>query len=181
MCDAYLPAGVLDTDTEQKLVRDVTNLLIEHELRRVAELMDDPDAVQASRERAGLTAWTFVHRVETYVAGEPQQSPFYKFVASIPEGNIDDVFRDAVVPAILEAVVEAEGGRWPHPEMRVWVFTQEIPDGSWGAAGRNVNLGNIVNFVAPGWGEEAEERLVARRREAAAATVALAAQHEATA
>ena len=178
--DAYLSAGALDTDAEQQLVRDVTNLLIEHELRSVLDLTDDPATAQASRERAGLTAWTFVHRVETYVAGQPQQAPFYKFVASIPEGNIDDVFRDAVVPAIVDAVARAEAGKWPHTAARVWVFTQEIPDGTWGAAGRNVNIGTILNFVAPGFGENAEHRLATRRREAAVATLALA-EHQATA
>ncbi|MHB8531876.1 MAG: hypothetical protein ACYDC2_04055 [Solirubrobacteraceae bacterium] len=156
-------------------------MLVEHEMRRVVELMDDPEAVKASRERALLTAWTFVHRVETFVGGEPQAAPFYKFVASIPEGQIDDAFRAAVVPAITDAVAAAEGGKWPHPQMRVWVFTTEILDGTWGAGGRTVHLRNIVDFVAPGWGEEAEERFAVRRREAAAAIIALAERSDATA
>ena len=34
----------------------------------------------------------------------------------------------------IEALVEAEGGRWPNPEGRVWVFTFEVPDGTWGVS-----------------------------------------------
>ncbi|WP_428343113.1 hypothetical protein [Mycobacterium sp.] len=173
MCDAYFPAGALDAEAEHQLIRNVTELLVDHEMRRIAELMDDPDEVQSGRRRALLTAWTFLHRVETFVGGDLMEAPFYKFVASIPEGNIDDLFRDAVVPAITAAVADAEGGQWPHPKRRVWVFTRDIPDGTWGASGRTVHLGTIVDFVTPGWGGEAEQRLAAMRRESAAATLAL--------
>jgi hypothetical protein len=68
-------------------------------------------------------------------------------------------------------LVEAEGGRWPDPEGRVWVLTFEVPDGTWGAlGGRVVALPDIAEFVLGGAGRRyAEERLAERRREQACA------------
>jgi hypothetical protein len=46
--------------------------------------------------------------------------------------------------------------------MRVWVFTPEIPDGTWGGGGRIVNLADIATFSTgdPERGRRyAEERL----------------------
>ena len=176
MCDAYIPSGALEPDAERQLVRKVTDLLVEHELRRITDLLDDPAAVKASRDRARAIAWTFVHRADPYVAGEVPEAPHYKFQASIPEGQIDDVFRNAIVGAITEAVRDAEAGKWPGIEGRVWVFTYEVPDGNWGGGGRNVHLRQIVDYVAPGLGEIAEERFAAKRRKLAEETVAIAGQ-----
>jgi hypothetical protein len=53
----------------------------------------------------------------------------------------------------------------------VWVFTPEIPDGTWGALGRIVTLADIATF-ATGDAEHgrryAEERLASRRGAVAA-------------
>jgi hypothetical protein len=50
--------------------------------------------------------------------------------------------------------------------MRVWVFTPEIPEGTWGGAGRVITLADIATF-ATGDAERgrryAEERLASRR------------------
>lgn len=181
MCDAYIPTGALEPDAERVLVGRVTDLLVKHEVRRIVDLLDDPEKVEASHKRAKSIAWTFVHRADTYVAGERPEAPHYKFLISIPEGQIDDAFRDAVVPEIVDAVAEAEGGTWPHPAFRVWVFTHEVPDGAWGGAGQTMRLRQIVDVVAPGMGQVAEARFDRTRREAALATVALAEGRGATA
>lgn len=81
--------------------------------------------------------------------------------------------RHSIVPDTTTAVAEAEDGQWPHLASLVWVFVHEVPDGSWGA-GRTRRLGEIVDFVAPGLGGRAEERLAGKRRAAARDTVALA-------
>ncbi len=163
MCDAYIPQDALEPEAERALVAAVTDLLVHHELRRIVDLVDDPAAVEVSRARARAIAWVFVHRTDTYVAGSPVEAPHYKFVVSIPEGQIDEVFIPAVDADVLRVVAEAEGGRWPHPERRVWVFVHEIADGTWGAAGRPMHLEQIVDFVAPGWGRAAVERWQDRR------------------
>jgi phenylpyruvate tautomerase PptA (4-oxalocrotonate tautomerase family) len=174
MIDAFIPEGALPPDGEKQLVRKVTDLMVGHELRRIVDLMDDPADARTSYERASQVAWLFVHRTDTYVAGEVPPAPFYKFHISVPEGQADDQFRDSIVPDVTTAVAAAEGGRWPYVASRVWVVTYEVPDGSWGAGGRPNHLGRIVDFVAPGLGELAERRFAHKRRDAARATVELA-------
>jgi hypothetical protein len=64
-----------------------------------------------------------------YVAGAPPKSPRYRFICQVPEGQYDDERRAAVTAAMTQAVAEAEGGAWPHPELRVCIFTCEVPEG----------------------------------------------------
>jgi phenylpyruvate tautomerase PptA (4-oxalocrotonate tautomerase family) len=181
MCDAFIPTEALEPDAEHALVRRVTDLLVEHELRRITDLLDDPAAVKASRDRARAIAWTFVHRTEVYVAGEVPAAPYYKFHVSIPQGQIDDVFREGIVGAVTDAVREIEAGRWPAIEARVWVLTYEVPDGNWGGGGTNVHLRQIVDYVAPGLGEVAEQRWAAAQAEQARTVIALADEQPASA
>ena len=61
-------------------------------MRCMTDLMDDPGAVKTSTARAQSIAWMFVHRTDTYVAGELVELPHYRFVVTIPEGMIDDRF-----------------------------------------------------------------------------------------
>lgn len=106
-----------------------------------------------------------MHRHETYVAGCPAEAPHYKFVCRVPEGQYNQERRAAATKAMTEALVEAEGGRWPNPEARVWVFTFEVPDGTWGGlGGRVVTLPDIAEHSGRCYGEE---RLAERRREQA--------------
>lgn len=173
-CDAYIPLNALEPEAESKLVARVTELLVEHEMRRILDLMTEPTEIESMRRRAQSIAWTFVHRTDTYVNGVRPEAPYYRFVASIPQGQIDDRFPPAINRDIMQAVVEAEGGRWPSPERRVWVHVVEIVDGLWGAGGRSLHLKEIVDFVADGWGSVAVERWEGKKRDEAAALVALA-------
>ena len=173
MCDAYIPTGALDPDAERIPIAAVTDILVSRKVRRICDLMRDPQQVEVTTKRARSIAWTFVHRCETYVAGAAPDAPYYRFIASIPEGQLDEFFIPAVNRAIFAALKQAESGRWPDLSRRVWIFTQEIPDGTWGADGVPLTLGPIVDFVAPGWGHLASvDRWNAKP---AAALVALAA------
>jgi phenylpyruvate tautomerase PptA (4-oxalocrotonate tautomerase family) len=157
MLDAYIPEGALEPEAERKLLKKCTDLLIEHEGA-------DPssDAVQS-------IAWVFVHRHEMYVAGEPATEPRYRFVCQVPEGQYDAERRAAVTKEMTEALAEAEGGRHPNPELRVWVFTFEVPEGTWGGMGRVVGLADIAEFAnGPKGREYGEQRLAEVRREKAA-------------
>lgn len=161
MLDAYIPEGALTPQAERKLLGTCTDLLIEHE------------GADPANERVRSLAWVFVHRHEAYVAGAPAETPHYKFVCQVPEGQYDEQRRAAVTKAITEALVEAEGGRWPNPEERVWVFTFEVPDGTWGGlGGRVVTLPDIAAHVIGDPGRRyGEKRLAERRREQARAIV----------
>jgi phenylpyruvate tautomerase PptA (4-oxalocrotonate tautomerase family) len=173
MCDAYIPAGALEPEAEKKLIARVTDILVEHEMRRFVDLME-PGTVKASHERASSIAWVFVHRTETYVAGVPIGLPVYKFLVTIPQGMIDDVFIPAMNRDVLEALSTAEGGRHPHLAQRLWTFVHEVPNGNWGAGGRAITVGNIADYVSPGLGKAADDRWAAKQRTDAGALVALA-------
>ena len=158
MMDAYIPEGALEPEAEKQLLSEVTDLLLLHE-----------GAVPAN-EIARSIAWIFVHRPEVFVAGAPADLPRYRFVCQVPEGQYDAERRSAVTKAITEALVKAEGGKHPAPETRVWVFTYEVPDGTWGGLGQVVRLPDIAAAVAGERGrEDAERRLAERRREEALA------------
>lgn len=174
MCDIYIPAGALTPHAERNLVKTVSDLLVFHEMRRARELMEDPDAVDVSLERASSIAWMFVHRTETYVAGEPAAAPYYKFDVTIPQGTVDDRFPVDITRDIYAAVKEAEGGKHPHLSSRIWTHITERQDGFWGIGGRQLTLKPIVDFIAPGMGDWAVTRWEEKKRSDAVALVELA-------
>ena len=169
MLDAHIPDGALEPEAERKLLAKLTDLLLRHEGA-------DPD-----NEAVRSIAWAFVHRPEIYVAGSPAEEPRYRFVCQVPEGQYDAERREAVTREMTEAVVEAEGGKWPHAEARVWVFTYEVPDGTWGGLGRVVRLPDIAEFAAGPEGREYAERRLAERRRREAIEILEAAGAEAAA
>ena len=177
MCDAYIPTGALDPDAERQLIARLTDILVEHEMRRFLDLMD-PGTVNASHERASSIARIFVHRTETYVAGAPADTPVYKFVVSIPQGMIDDRFIPALNRDLFAALTAAERGKHPNLAQRVWTFVHEIQNGNWGAGDRAVKVGDIADFVSPGLGRAANERWAAKQQADALALLALTQAHE---
>ena len=161
MLDAYIPEGALSPESERQLLATLTDLLIVNE------------GADPSNPQVRSIAWLFVHRPQqVYVAGAPAEQPRYRFIASVPEGQYDAERRQAMVSSITEAVLDAEDGAYERDPGRVWVFTPEIPDGSWGALGGIVTLADIATFATgdPERGREyAEQRLAARRDAAVAA------------
>jgi phenylpyruvate tautomerase PptA (4-oxalocrotonate tautomerase family) len=160
MLDAYIPEGALPPETEERLIARLTDLLLSHE-------GVDPENPQGRR-----IAWVFVHRPVVYAAGARVEEPHYKFVCQVPEPQYDDERRAAVTAEMTQAVAEAEAGKWPDPEGRVWVFTHEVPDGNWGGRGRVHRLPDIAEVVL---GREArglaEQALAERRRQTAVAII----------
>lgn len=154
MLDAYIPEGALSPAAEERLLAELTDLLI------VNEGADPTNPLVRS------IAWVFVHRPQAvFVGGAPAGAPRYRLVASVPEGQYDPERREAMVAALTEAVLDAEDGAYERDPARVWVFTPEVPDGTWGGAGRIVTLADIATFATgdPEQGRRyAEERLAAR-------------------
>src|ERR1700730_473346 len=159
MLDAYIPQGALPPQSEQELLAKLTDLLIEHE------------GADPTNPAVRSIAWLFVHRPEAvFVAGEPAEQPRSRFIASVPEGQFDAERRQAIVESITNAVLDAEGPGGDRAVSRVWVFTNEVPDGTWGGAGRIVTLADIAGFAmgdAERGRKYAEERLAARGRQPA--------------
>jgi phenylpyruvate tautomerase PptA (4-oxalocrotonate tautomerase family) len=158
MLDAFIPEGALTPSAEDALLSKLTDLLLRHE------------GADPSNEQARSIAWVFVHRPTVYVAGSPAAEPRYRLIASVPEGQWDDERRPAVVAEMTEAVLDAEDGARSRDPDRVWVFCNEVPDGTWGGRGEIFRLGDIAGFVlgdADAGRKYAEARLGERRRELA--------------
>ncbi len=155
MLDAYIPQGALQPDAEGQLIARLTDALIINE------------GADPSNAQVRSIAWVFVHRPESvHVAGSPATAPRYRFIASVPEGQYDPERRQAMVESITEAVLDAEQNAHERDPSRVWVFTPEIPDGTWGGAGRIVTLADIAGFAigdVEAGRAYAQERLAARR------------------
>ena len=84
----------------------------------------------------------------------------------MPEGQYEPERRQAMVHDITEAVLDAEHGAYERDPGRVWVFTPEIPDGTWGGFGQIATLADIATLATgdPERGRAyAEQRLGARR------------------
>src|SRR6266567_5493328 len=139
---------------------------LDHERVDEPVVMDEPggdDLLLPRREgdRAGG---------QMYVAGAPAKQPRYRFACQVPEGQYNDERRAAVTAAMIQAVVEAEDGSWPHPELRVIVFTNEIKDGTLGGAGRILRLPDIYELAWPpkpgmdGEPRETADQVLAERR-----------------
>jgi phenylpyruvate tautomerase PptA (4-oxalocrotonate tautomerase family) len=91
--------------------------------------------------------------------------PIHRFGA---RGQFDDERRAAIVRDVTDAVLRAENGAHPYDPNRVWVFTNEIPDGTWGGAGRINTLADIVGYVVgdADKGRAYAERTLSERRAA---------------
>jgi phenylpyruvate tautomerase PptA (4-oxalocrotonate tautomerase family) len=164
MLDAFIPRDALTPEAERRLLGRLTDLLLQHE------------GVDPTNERGRSLAWAFVHRPEVFVAGAAATAPRYRLIASVPEGQYDDERRSAVVASMTEAVLDAEEGTHPRDSDRVWVITNEIPDGNWGARGRIFHLTDIAAFVLGETARPLAAAKLARRRSATAAAVLAAAQ-----
>lgn len=136
MLDAYIPKNALPADVERGLLAQLTDILLRNEGADPA----DP--------AARSIAWVFLHRPEAvYVAGAPATEPRYRFVATVPQGQFDDHRRAGLVAEVTAAVLAAEGTTDPRAASRVWVFATEMPDGTWGGAGRIQRLADIAGYV----------------------------------
>ncbi|MBV9090611.1 MAG: hypothetical protein JO044_12025 [Mycobacteriaceae bacterium] len=151
MLDVYIPEQALPAETEKQLLRQLAEILIEH------EGADPSDPVARSLAKVWL------HRPAAMLhAGETPSAPHYKVIASVPAGQLDDARTASAFAAITNAILAAEGGRYDQDPLRIWVIGNEIPDGNWGAGGRVVRLADIAAAVLrdPQKGRDyAEQRL----------------------
>jgi phenylpyruvate tautomerase PptA (4-oxalocrotonate tautomerase family) len=154
MLDAFIPEGVLSAEAEKQLLSNLTDILLRNE------------GADPNNPTVRSIAWIFLHRpAEVFVGGEPAAEPRYRIVASVPEGQFDDERRKSTVEEITAAVLDAEAGAYERDPMRVWVFTNEVPDGTWGGAGRINRLADIAGLALGDLDkgrEYAEKRLAER-------------------
>jgi phenylpyruvate tautomerase PptA (4-oxalocrotonate tautomerase family) len=164
MIDATWPENALTPEAEARLVKELTNILIE------AEGYDPANPI-AQR----VTVFHLHRPAAIYIGGERATVMRYRIIPSAPEGQYTDASRRALVRAVTEAVARAEDRPYEEVESRVWVFPTEIPDGTWGTRGGIWTLPDIHALLA-GESErgEGEARLARRRREKARITLGAA-------
>jgi phenylpyruvate tautomerase PptA (4-oxalocrotonate tautomerase family) len=157
MLDAYIPEGALPADAELALLRTLTDLLLRHE------------GADPRNPAARALAKVWLHRPAAVLhAGEKPVAPHYRVIASVAEGQFDDERRASMVAALTEAILVAENGRYDDDPLRIWVFANEIPEGTWGGGGRIARLADIAGLVT---GDPEKGRAYAARRLADRTTV----------
>jgi phenylpyruvate tautomerase PptA (4-oxalocrotonate tautomerase family) len=155
MLDAYIPEGALPADAEKALLIRLTDVLLQHE------------GVDPANPAARALAKVWLHRPAAVLhAGQEPAAPHYRVIASVPEGQFDDDRRASMVAEVTKAILDAEEGRYDRDPLRIWVFANEIPDGTWGGGGRIARLADIAGLVLgdPDMGRAYAERRLAGRR-----------------
>lgn len=154
MLDAYIPEGALPAAVERALLSTLTDVLLQHE------------GADPRNPAARALAKVWLHRPAAVLhAGEEPVAPHYRVIASVPEGQFDDERRASMVAAVTEAILAAEDGRYDDDPLRIWVFANEVSDGTWGGGGRIARLADIAGLVLgdPEKGRAyAEHRLIGR-------------------
>lgn len=154
MLDAFIPEGALSEEAENRLLARLTDILLRSE------------GVDPSHPVARPLAYVWLHRpAKMFAGGELAVVPRYRMIASLPEGAYDDEHRSAMVAEVTEAVLDAEEGAYERDPARVYVFPNEIPEGTWGAFGRILPLAEIAGIVL---GDAEKGRKYADRRRAPA-------------
>jgi phenylpyruvate tautomerase PptA (4-oxalocrotonate tautomerase family) len=172
MIDVYLPEGALAAEAEDRLIVELTDILIRHE------------GLDPGDPRVRDVTWVFVHRpAAVYRAGSRASAPIYRIVPTVPEGQYTDAAREALVPAVTAALARAEGTTVDEIGKRVWVFPTEVSDGCWGSRGGVRRLPDIMAYFGGAPLRALGERRLAdkRRRDAQAIFAAAAADHAAQA
>lgn len=161
MIDALWPENALTPEAEDRLVKELTDILID------AEGYDPRNPVARA-----VTVFHLHRPAAIYVGGERVNVMRYRIIPSVPEGQYTDESRKALVKAVTEAVARAENRSFEEVSPRVWVFPTEIADGTWGTRGAIWTLPDIHALLA---GETERgagaERLARTRREKARTTL----------
>lgn len=155
--DAYIPEGALDPAAERALMQSLTDILLEEE------------GADLTNAFARSIAWVSVHRPSLQlVGGEVPSKPRYQINVAVPEGQLTRDRRESMVRRVTDAVLAAEGSDGDQDAFRVWVFAGEIPEGTWGGAGRIFGLADIAAALlgdAEAGAAHAKRQLAARKAE----------------
>src|SRR5690242_20531516 len=96
MLDAFIPESALSAEAEERLLSQLTDILLRNE------------GADPSNPVTRSIAWVFLHRpAAVFVAGERAAEPRYRIVASVPEGQFDDERRASMVKEVTDAVLDA--------------------------------------------------------------------------
>ena len=125
LIDLELPTDAVPPDVEG-LVDELT-----------ASLLRARDAPDTAASRAEV--WTFLRPGRLFVGGAPADGPRYVVRVAVAGGGVTDAARERMVQEMTASVVRHASLR-PEEADRVWVLSEEVAEGSWGAGGEIVRL-----------------------------------------
>ncbi len=136
MFELTCPKGALTPDGRSQLVADLTAVLLRAERAPDTEFFRN-------------ITWGYVHELPTdavLAGGRPATAPTFRLDVTTPEGGLSDRRREELVAETTRVVRDVAG--IPEREAgRVWVLLHEIPEGSWGAAGRVVQYRQLLQLA----------------------------------
>ena len=136
MFELTCPQGALDPAARSRLADDLSTALLR------AEGAPDTEFFRS-------ITWGYVRELPAdavLAGGRPVAAPTFRLDVTTPEGALSDRRREGLMAEATRVVSEA-AGLSEGEAGRVWVLLHEIPDGSWGAAGRVVRYQQLVQFA----------------------------------
>lgn len=140
--ELYAPKGAFASERGQAALRSLVSEVM------VAEGAPDNEAARS-------ISWLVLHEPDAWFVGGAEvtdaEPPRYVARVSVPAGSLNDAKRADMVQRVTRVLAGAEEDserlfRQPH----AWVHIHEVPEGNWGAFGRQVGLADIVSLVAAG-------------------------------
>lgn len=142
--DVLVPRGCL---TEEERRRVGARLIAE-----VVSVDGGSPAAQATARAMRALSWAVVREADTWVVddrpAEPGEPPRFLVRVTVTAGALSDDKRAHVVDRVTRVLAEVDGAPdrlFRRPD--AWVHLVEVPDGGWGALGRPMGFGDIVDLI----------------------------------
>ena len=121
--------------------------------RLVAEVMKAEGAPDCAPARS--ISWLVWQEVSAWsVGGRPvgtTEPPRYVVRVAVPAGSMDEQERADVIGRVTAVLAEVDDDpKRLYRQPDAWVHVSEIPEGAWGALGRQVRFPDIANYVLTG-------------------------------
>jgi phenylpyruvate tautomerase PptA (4-oxalocrotonate tautomerase family) len=133
MLELTYPKGAIEAAAREELLEELATRMLG------AERAPDTEFFRS-------ITWVYANEIEPEalaVGGRPGADPRFRIRVTVPEGALSDRRKGELVASFNEAVLRAAG--LPESEgIRVWTVIGEVPDGNWGAAGRQVRYQQLV-------------------------------------
>jgi phenylpyruvate tautomerase PptA (4-oxalocrotonate tautomerase family) len=136
LIDLTMPAGTLDAEVRQDLVRTLGSTLLRWEGAPETEFFQS-------------IMWVHVHELPgeaINAAGVPVVEPHFRLDVTVPEGALSDRRKEGAVKELTEAVLQA-AELDDSAAIRVWVLIHEVPEGNWGGAGQVVRFAQLTELA----------------------------------
>ncbi|WP_031469320.1 hypothetical protein [Sciscionella sediminilitoris] len=141
--ELFAPKGSLDEDRRTRIGEDL-----------VAEVMRAEGAPDT--EAARSISWLTITEIDDWFVGgtrtAPGEPPRFVVKVSVPAGSMNEAKRTDIVERVTKVLADSDPDprRFYERDSGAWVHIYEIPEGNWGAFGRVVRIGDILEYVTTG-------------------------------